>query len=448
MIIPKFIIDQSVINNEIRVLNAHLSQQRQLKQTLLLYLNKISDGLYSSKEEKDTTSLISCLKGIQATFENIKDNIAKLIELKEYLEKAIEMNEYNSEYFEKYNEDYIKLFNKLSEDNIFYYSFMESLLKYMSVTFPGEKPSESEVPNVDKIAEKLENFSTYGKHAAIEKEPEVVNKQEEIPTIETVTQDTTVVDTPSISSDTENTMVFNNESVENILDDDFVDASDYTFKENPSFENDTIVVPSFEPQKEEVKFETKKFDFYQEVPEDYTSEIPEVIENTENIVEESPEVETIEEEPSVESVQEVETISHEKLADAELHEKTLLVSEKMNNVVLPYSTQDLEDYFSANPEKYSSIQDIIDKEYTLPLERFKNQPMSRFKEAYNLARNKSGYSKIRALKIANEVMFNTNLDPTIITACKNVEELEIYLGCLEDNDLDSFKCFKIVYDYI
>ena len=89
MIIPKFIIDQSVINDEIRVLNAHLSQQRQLKQTLLLYLNKISDGLYTSQDERDTTSLISCLKGIQSTFENIKDNIAKLIELKEYLENAL-----------------------------------------------------------------------------------------------------------------------------------------------------------------------------------------------------------------------------------------------------------------------------------------------------------------------------------------------------------------------
>ena len=38
MIIPKFIIDQSIINAEIRVINSLLSQQRQLKQTLIFFL--------------------------------------------------------------------------------------------------------------------------------------------------------------------------------------------------------------------------------------------------------------------------------------------------------------------------------------------------------------------------------------------------------------------------
>ena len=470
MIIPKFIIDQSVINNEIRVLNAHLSQQRQLKQTLLLYLNKISDGLYTSQDERDTTSLISCLKGIQSTFENIKDNIAKLIELKEYLENALSMNEYNSDYFDKYNKEYMDLFNKISEDNIFYYSFMESLLKFMNVTFPSDK--KFEVPTADEVVEKLESFNNQGKHALIEEDLPIYNvnvednNKPESNTTEVIEEknEEVKVELPHIAPS------FSDNSVESILDDDFVDAGNYS--------QDTTVVEAVKEVAPEAKFETKKFDFdlntdtikiptTASIKEPVINAVEEVVEpekpvqeNVQEIIEEPKEpevVETIKEEPKEEIKQApsmrtaAEMAAHSAYAqatDGELHEKTLLVSEKLNNVVLPYSTQDLEDYFSANPEKYSSLQDIIDKEYTLPLTRFKNQTLSRFKEAYNLARNKSGYSHLQALKIANEVMFNSNLDPTIITACKNVEELEMYLGCLEDNDLASFKCFKIVYDLI
>ena len=44
-----------------------------------------------------------------------------------------------------------------------------------------------------------------------------------------------------------------------------------------------------------------------------------------------------------------------------------------------------------------------------------------------------------------ELMFETNLHPAIISACKNLEELDIYLDCLEDNELEKFSCFKIIY---
>ena len=101
---------------------------------------------------------------------------------------------------------------------------------------------------------------------------------------------------------------------------------------------------------------------------------------------------------------------------------------------------------SNNPEKYSSIQDIIGKEYTVPLKNFKNHAISRFKETYNLAKNKSGFSVLKSLSLANELLFASNVDPVIIRACKNINELYIYLSCLEDNILNEFRCFKIVYE--
>ena len=82
MIIPKFIIDQSIINAEIRVINSLLSQQRQLKQTLILYLEKISEGILNANDDQDSTSLVSCLNGIKMSFENIKGNIDTLLELR------------------------------------------------------------------------------------------------------------------------------------------------------------------------------------------------------------------------------------------------------------------------------------------------------------------------------------------------------------------------------
>jgi hypothetical protein len=40
------------------------------------------------------------------------------------------------------------------------------------------------------------------------------------------------------------------------------------------------------------------------------------------------------------------------------------------------------------------------------------------------------------------------LHPAIITACKSIDELDIYLSCLEDNQLDDFKIFDIKYEIL
>ena len=43
-------------------------------------------------------------------------------------------------------------------------------------------------------------------------------------------------------------------------------------------------------------------------------------------------------------------------------------------------------------------------------------------------------------------MFKYNLNPIIIAACRNLEELDIYLDCLDENELFDFNCFKIRFE--
>ena len=127
------------------------------------------------------------------------------------------------------------------------------------------------------------------------------------------------------------------------------------------------------------------------------------------------------------------------------NKKTLIISEIKNKVILPYTISDLEYILSNNPN-YNNIQDVIDNEYTIPLSEYKNPRLSRFKETFNLMRKKEKSSIADSLDLALELSFNTLLNPAIIAACKNLDELDIYLDCLSSNELDKFKFFQIKYE--
>ncbi len=134
-------------------------------------------------------------------------------------------------------------------------------------------------------------------------------------------------------------------------------------------------------------------------------------------------------------------ISNTDLADSDI----LLISEMQNKIVLPYLISDLEKKLKEKPN-YSSLQDVINKEYTFKLSKFKNATISRFKEAYNLMRKKEKASVVDSLDLALELSFNNLLNPAIILACKNLDELDIYLDCLSSNELDKFSFFKVKYE--
>lgn len=129
-------------------------------------------------------------------------------------------------------------------------------------------------------------------------------------------------------------------------------------------------------------------------------------------------------------------------------EKTLFISERENSVTLPYTIDELKSKLKSNPEQYKSLQDVIKQEYIVPLNYYRSPAISRFKEAYRLVRNKDHGSFRHAIDLAAEMFFKSNLHPAIITACKNTDELDIYLSCLEFDELEDFKIFKIIFEIL
>ena len=127
---------------------------------------------------------------------------------------------------------------------------------------------------------------------------------------------------------------------------------------------------------------------------------------------------------------------------------TLKISETQDKVFLPYKGYELEDKLKKSPDKYSSIEDVINTEYIIPLGKYKNAAFSRFKEAYNLMRVKEKSSFSEALDLALELTFKNELNPAVITACKDLHELDSYLDCLEKNNLDKFRFFNIEYEVL
>ena len=123
---------------------------------------------------------------------------------------------------------------------------------------------------------------------------------------------------------------------------------------------------------------------------------------------------------------------------------TLLISEETQKVYLPYTIEEVMRKLK-NSNEYQTIEEVIENEYTLPLSMYKNPIVSRFKEAYMFMRVKEKSSVYAALDLAVELMFNSNLNPAIIRACRDLKELNIYLDCLYENEVDKFDCFKIVY---
>lgn len=122
---------------------------------------------------------------------------------------------------------------------------------------------------------------------------------------------------------------------------------------------------------------------------------------------------------------------------------TLLISEEEEKVFLPYTVEDLENELMEDEE--CSVAEIIEKNHVKSLKNYKNPMKARFKEAFNLMRYKEKKSFGEAVMLGFELMFESNLHPAIISACRNLQELDIYLDCLDDNELEKFSCFKIVY---
>ncbi len=126
-------------------------------------------------------------------------------------------------------------------------------------------------------------------------------------------------------------------------------------------------------------------------------------------------------------------------------ENVLVISAARNVVVLPYSVKKLQKILRDEPE-CSGLHELIAKKYTVPLSRYKHGCISRFRETFALVLERSKGSALKAFGLAAEMFFTRFLHPAIITACKKTEWLEVYLDCLDRNELDEFPFFEIRYE--
>ena len=69
-------------------------------------------------------------------------------------------------------------------------------------------------------------------------------------------------------------------------------------------------------------------------------------------------------------------------------ENTLVISEEQKKVILPYTINQLKETLLKNNTEYSSLQDVIDKVYTKPINYYRFSAIARFKETYKLVREK------------------------------------------------------------
>ena len=127
---------------------------------------------------------------------------------------------------------------------------------------------------------------------------------------------------------------------------------------------------------------------------------------------------------------------------------SLIISEKDGLVYLPFKVEDLKKEYIEKHKKYKGLIDLINHEYILPINKYKNTVTSRFKEAYSLMVNKEKTSALSGLELGLEVAFNYSLHPAVITACKSLDELDEYLDALDAKDMSNFKRFKVEFEVL
>lgn len=124
----------------------------------------------------------------------------------------------------------------------------------------------------------------------------------------------------------------------------------------------------------------------------------------------------------------------------------LLISEIQNKVILPYTEEEVKEILKKDDNEYKNEIDVIEHEFTRPLDKYKDPFVARFKETYELTTQRDMYSKLDGIKLGLELFNKRYLHPAIITACRNTDELDVYLDCLSKNELEDFKIFEIKYE--
>jgi hypothetical protein len=326
----------NLVENEKVAIKNTLKAQKQLKEILLNYLQKIVDCTETNISEEHINSFLNFLNEIKKVLDNCNENISCIKNLLNKLNQIIsEINNNtiisNSELLKEFNNDYKKMSSTVSKNTLDINAFLKAILHFSELKFNNEKAK------IDTI-----------KFQSNEVQNDVTNIQK----------------------------------------------------------NDT------KPKEEITK------DDVQVTPENKASDTKKdtILKNTNAV------------------------------SDSQYVENTLIISETKGKIFLPYTLSNVTEIQEKHPKNFPTIDDVIAKEFTLPFSSFKELSIARFREAFKLMRRKEKASLKASFELAMELLFNYNLHPAIIPACKNVDELDIYLDCLENNETDKFDCFKIVFE--
>lgn len=368
-----------------------LEVQYAKKRNLTQILDEIANIKIEAISSDNTQTLLSII-------ENIKNNLDRINDYIESLAKMLSNSKDIIEKIEKYNEESKKDENLIKDINYFYmfYTEKQTLIEETNVTY------EKLLSDVYEYLFKLISNS--------------------------IVSEKLVNEFASNIEDNEKINEVNEEIIENNEEKDLTDKED----------------------KEDIEINEKLSETDEKGIEDSNAINDENKESEDNIKSQiENDNKTV---VNTESINNLENIENETINE-DLNEKKvsednniLKISEIQNKVFLPYKISDLDEILKKNSKKYKTYQDIINEKYVVSLDKYKNSAFSRFKEAYHLMRERENATFSEALDVAIEVTFKYNLNPAIITACKNLEELDTYMDCLEENKLDNFKFFKVEYE--
>lgn len=126
----------------------------------------------------------------------------------------------------------------------------------------------------------------------------------------------------------------------------------------------------------------------------------------------------------------------------------LRISEKDNKVYLPYTKEEVLKYLEAYPDVFKDANSVIKREFVTDLTFYSRYSFfARFREVFALIRNREMKSFADALKRAFDLMFKSEVNPAIIAGLKSEAQLDLLLDCIEKNNMDAFKPFKIVFEF-
>ena len=355
------------------------------------------------------------LEDFNIIFDKINSSLKSIDILKKKLDIAksslLDSEEKINEYINSYNESYISDFPKLLDCMNYTIDFIEKLF----VTPTYEKSKERTLEMFYNRANISKNDDTKNKNKSdslnIDKESTKHINKNEIKDVDK-TEKTTENEIKSKNSPTTLSNISNTETLTTVA----INKLDLENKDNDIINH----------SKTEFKNEVKQ--------------------NKNNIdtINESNESENKNKKMKNEVLKDTSRVTKLPLQD----NNNLIISEKDGLVYLPFKVEDLKKEYIEKHKKYKGLIDLINHEYILPINKYKNTVTSRFKEAYSLMVNKEKESALSGLELGLEVAFNYSLHPAVISACKSLNELDEYLDALDAKDMSSFKRFKVEFEVL